>query len=130
MVRNISNEGLEAQVKGEWATRITLKKTAINFDKRSSKNIRKTRSMEVRIKVINELLYLIWDVMILQNSRNEIVMDLPKSIFEIEKFHHNRALFHAGFVDDTCHVGCIFKRTRKLRHKTLVNTKFNIPVSG
>ena len=83
MVRNISNEGVEAKVKGEWAKGIALKNTAINFDKRSSKTIRKNRSMEVRIKVINELLYLIWDVMIFQNSRNEIVMDLPKSILII-----------------------------------------------
>ena len=57
---NKSNEGVEAKVKGEWAKRIILKSTAINFDKRSSK----------RINIINELLYLIWDVMIFQKSRN------------------------------------------------------------
>ena len=84
----------------------------------------------VRIKVINELLYLIWDVMIFQNSRNEIVMDLPKSIFEIKKCNHNRPLFHAGFVDDMCHMGCMFERTRKFRHKTFLNTMLYIPVSG
>ena len=89
LVRNISNEGVEAKVKGEWAKGITLKNTAINFLKRSSKTIRKNKSMEVRIMVFNELLYLNWDVMIFQNSRNEIVMDLPKSIFEIEKCNHN-----------------------------------------
>ena len=130
MVRNIANEGVEPKVKGEWAKGIALKNTAINFDKRSSKAIRKNRSMEVRIKVINELLYLIWDVMIFQNSRNEIVMDLPKSIFEIKKYNHNRPLFHAGFVDDMCHMGCMFERTRKFRHKTFLNTMFYIPVSG
>ena len=117
-------------VKGEWAKGIALKNTAINFEKRNSKRIRKNRSMEVRIKVINELLCLIWDVMIFQNSRNAIVMDLPKGIFEIEKCNHNRALFHAGFVDDMCHIGCIFKRTRKFRHKAFLNTMLNIPVSG
>ena len=82
--------------------------------------------MEVRIKVSNELLYLIWDVMIFHNSRNEIVMDLPKSIFEIKKCNHNRPLFHAGFVDDMCHMGCMFERTRKFRHKTFLNTMFYI----
>ena len=130
MVRNISNEGVEAKVKGGWAKGITLKNTAINFDKRSSKTIRKNESMEVRIKVINELLYLIWDVMIFQNSRNEIAMDLPKSIYEIEKCIHNTPLFHASFVDDMCHMDCMFKRTRKFRHETFLNTMFNIPVSG
>ena len=79
LVRKISNEIVEAKVKGELAKGITLKNTAINFDKRSSKTTRKNRSMEVRIKIINELLYMIWDVMIFQNSRNKIVMDLPKA---------------------------------------------------
>ena len=74
--------------------------------------------MEARVKVINDLFYLICDVMIFQNSRNEIVMDLPKSSFEIEKCNKNRALFHASLVDDMCHMGCMFKRTRKFRHKT------------
>ena len=60
------------KAKDEWTKEITLKNTAINSDKRISKTIRKNRRMAVRIKIINELLHLIWDVMIFQNSRNEI----------------------------------------------------------
>ena len=39
LVRNTSNEGVEAKVKGEWAMEITLKNAAINSDKRSAKTI-------------------------------------------------------------------------------------------
>ena len=48
----ISNESVEAKVKGEWAKGITLENAAINFDKRRVKTLRYDRSAEIRIKIL------------------------------------------------------------------------------
>ena len=48
----ISNESVEAKVKGEWAKGITLENAAINFDKRRVKTLRYDRSVEIRIKIL------------------------------------------------------------------------------
>ena len=79
------NESVEAKVKGEWAKGIPLENAAINFDKRRVKTLRYDRSVEIRIKILNELLYLIRNVMIFQNLRNKVMMDFTKRAFEIEK---------------------------------------------
>ena len=89
----ISNESVEAKVKGEWAKGITLENAAINFDKRRVKTLRYDRSVEIRIKILNELLYLIRNVMIFQNLRNKVMMDFTKRVFEVEKCNDYRACF-------------------------------------
>ena len=85
--------------------------------------------IEIRIKIFNELLYLIRNVMKFQNLWNEVMMDFTKCILEIKKCNDHRALFYPGFVDDMCHLSCMFICTGEFRHETFLNVMFNIPIS-
>jgi len=93
LVCYISNESVEAKVKGEWAKGITLENAAINLDEWSVKTLRQDRSVEIRIKIFYELLYLIRNVIKFQNLWNEVMMYFTKCILEIEKCNDHRALF-------------------------------------
>ena len=127
LVCYISNVNVEAKVKGECAKGVTLENAAINLDKRRVKMLRYDRRVEFRIKILNELLYLIRNLTIFQTFWNIVMMDFTKRVFEMEKCIDHRALLYPGFVDDMCHLSCMLIRTGEFRHETSLNVIFNIP---
>ena len=56
-------------------------------------------------------------------------MGFTKRVSEINKCNDHRALFYPGFVDGMCHLSCMLKRTRELRHENSLTAMFNIPIS-
>ena len=96
---NVWKEGDEAKVKSEWAKGITMKDPSVDFYKRGTILFRQNGSMELGIKILCELLYLIRDVVIIQNNWDEIIMHFPKAFFKSRRVITNgRCLLLALFI--------------------------------
>ena len=83
------------------------------------------RSMKIGIQVSNEIPYMDGYMVMLKNFKNEIVMYLPKGIFEVQ--HCNkRSLPYTSLVVDVSHLRRMFKSARNLWSKVLLNFTFDI----
>jgi hypothetical protein len=82
------------------------------------------------LEVCKKIVYLTWDVMILKDFVNEIMMAFTESILKIKQSNYNRSLFYAGCVDYMRHMSSVFKTSCNVRSKTILDVMFYVIVSS